>query len=573
VAEVNGGQLAARTLADFGVRAIFGVHGGHLDSFLLECDRLGMRIIDARHEAAAGNAAEGYARSTGGLSVAFATSGPGFANAYSSLCNAAADRIPIVLITSSPPLREAELNVLQDGLDQVGAAKVVAKWAHRATTVARIPDLVALAIRHATSGVPGPVVLDIPIDVMFKSIDESLAATPSLTLPSRPAPAPETTRQMAAILAEAQRPVILTGGGAAMSPGCRPALEALLQRVPIPVYGVSWGLGLLDPEHPCSAGNAPDLAALPFLAESPDVVVLLGARRGAMTGSRTASMIPTTATVIHVDVDGTQPGRIDDVALSVTADAAQTMHALAALADELPGWPEWTQTANSVRNAHAMMYGNEPPQGADGMHPYLACRAIVEALDSATVVVFDGGECAGWISFFARADEPGSWFGLGAMGGLGVGQGMAIGAQIARPDHRVVLITGDGGIGFHLQEFDTMVRHQLPITTIVMNNSSWGMSLHGQEALYGPGTAVAVRLPDTRYERIAESFGCYGERVENVDDIAAALQRAWASGRPACLDLTISTQAVHPMMADLSADVAEGVTRVPYYETIPSGEI
>jgi acetolactate synthase-1/2/3 large subunit len=159
------------------------------------------------------------------------------------------------------------------------------------------------------------------------------------------------------------------------------------------------------------------------------------------------------------------------------------------------------------------------------------------------------------------------------MGGLGVGQGMAIGAQVARPDHRVVLITGDGGIGFHLQEFDTMVRHQLPITTIVMNNSSWGMSLHGQEALYGPGTAVAVRLPDTRYERIAESFGCYGERVEKVDDIAAALQRAWASGRPACLDLTISTQAVHPMLADLSADVPEGATRIPYYETIPSGEI
>ncbi|HTM84806.1 MAG TPA: thiamine pyrophosphate-binding protein, partial [Mycobacterium sp.] len=505
---VTGGQLAARTLASFGVRSIFGVHGGHLDSFLVECQALGMQIIDHRHEASAGNAAEGYAHATGGLAVAFATAGPGFANAYSSLCNAATDRIPMLLITSSPPLRETELNVLQDGIDQVAAARVVAKWAHRVTTVARVPDLVALAVRHATTGVPGPVVVDIPIDIMFKQIDPSLAAPPVLTLPRPPAPDPQTVVELVAILAAAERPVILAGGGAAMSAGFRPALETLVEAVPLPVYGVSWGLGLLDPDHPCWAGNAADVAAVQFLAGPPDVVVLLGARRGMMTGSRTGSIIPAGARVVHVDLDATQPGRIGEVALSVNADATETVRALARAAAELPGWPDWTAQARGAVNAHALLYGNEPAEMADGLHPYWVCKAVADALDPDSVVVFDGGETAGWMSFFARCSQPRSWFGLGSLGGLGVGQGLAVGAQVARPDQQVVLVTGDGGVGFHLQEFDTMVRHGLPITTIVLNNAGWGMSLHGQHALYGAQTAVAVDLPETRYDVIASSFGC-----------------------------------------------------------------
>ncbi|GAB92657.1 thiamine pyrophosphate-binding protein [Gordonia rhizosphera] len=570
---VTGGQLVARTLSSFGVTDIFGVHGGHLDSFLVECDELGMRIIDHRHEAAAGNAAEGYARATGGLGVAFATSGPGFANAFSSLCNAGADRTPVLLITSSPPLREAELNVLQGGLDQVAVGGVAAKWSHRVTTVARIPDLTALAVRHALTGVPGPVVLDIPIDIMFKEIDETLASKPSLTLPDPAAASATAVEAMVDVLARAERPVILTGGGAAMSRGCRAALEGLLDKVQIPVFGVSWGLGLLDPEHPCWAGNSADAAAVQFLAGSPDVVVLLGARQGAMTGSRTESIIPHDAMVIHVDLDGTQPGRIGEVAVSITADAAETVRALGAVASRLPGWGEWTRKVVEGANAHALLYADDERESEHGLHPYWACRSLVDALPPDAHLVFDGGETAGWISFFARGREPRSWFGLGSMGGLGVGQGMAIGAQVARPDRPVVLVTGDGGVGFHLQEFDTMIRHRLPITTVVLNNSGWGMSSHGQSALFGQGTSVAVELPDTRYDTIASSFGCHGEHVTSLAEVAPALHRALGSGRPACIDLRVSDRVTHPMMADLTADLPDGYTRIPYYEAIPHGEL
>jgi acetolactate synthase I/II/III large subunit len=573
MASVTGGQLAARTLASFGVDTVFGVHGGHLDSFLVESARLGIRIVDHRHEAAAGNAGEGYSRTTGGLGVVFATAGPGYANVFSSVCNAAADRVPLLVVTSSPPLRETELNALQDGLDQVGTATLVAKWAHRVTTVTRVPDLVALAVRHATTGVPGPVILDIPIDVMFRSIEEDLAATPSVTLPAPAAPSAATVERIIEILDAAERPVIFTGGGASMSAGFRPALEALLADLHIPVFGVSWGLGLLDPDHPCWCGNSADAVALQFMAAPPDVVVLVGARRGPMTGSRNATLIPADARVIHVDLDPTQPGRIDDVALSVNADAAETISALTHHVHRLPGWPDWTATARGTADAHALLYAQEPAESDSGLHPYWASKAIVDALAPETIVVYDGGESAAWTSFFARADRPRSWFGLGALGGLGVGPGMAIGAQVAEPTRPVVLITGDGGVGFHIQEFDTMVRHRLPITTIVMNNSGWAMSLHGQSALYGPGTAVAVDLPDTRYDAVARAFGLDGEHVESIDDLVLAVKKAQKSGRPTCIDVKVSPVPVHPIMAGLSAELGTGATRVPYYEPIPEGEV
>ena len=170
------------------MRHAFGVHGGHLDSVLTAMVRHGIELVDTRHEAAAGNAADGYARATGGLGVAFATAGPGFTNVYAALANAFVDRVPVLVLTSSPPLREAELNVLQGGIDQIAAAAPVTRFAHRVTTAARIPDLVTLAIRHATAGVPGPAVLELPIDVLFRPLDDAVASEPTRTEVEVPGP-------------------------------------------------------------------------------------------------------------------------------------------------------------------------------------------------------------------------------------------------------------------------------------------------------------------------------------------------------------------------------------------------
>jgi len=569
----NGGELVARTLAAAGVRHAFGIHGGHLDSMLIEMTRLGITLVDTRHEAAAGNAAEGYARVTGGLGVAFATAGPGFTNIYAAIANAHADRIPVLVLTSSPPQREAQLNVLQGAIDQMAAAAPITRFAHRVTTAARVPDLVALAIRHATCGVPGPVVLELPIDVMFRPVAEETVSTAWLERPEPPGPSVHAIERAAELMAAAQRPVIVLGGGAAVSPGMTEALTGFLEQTRIPVVTSSWSTGTLPAGHPCLLGGPGELAALAFLAQAPDLVLLIGTRRGISLGGRTDSSIPASATVVHVDLDGVEPGRIGSVDLAIRSDAAEFVRRLAA-AGITGDWPDWNTRTKAAQGAHALLYTDVEPITASGrMHPWIAAREVTRAFDSDGIGIFDGGELAGWVSLFATGGRPGSWFGLGAMGGLGVGPGFAIGAATARPDARTVLMSGDGAIGFHLQELNTMARHRLPITVVVFNNMGWGMSLHGQQALYGEDTRVAVDLPDTRYDRIAESFGLYGERVGKPEEIGAAMARARATGGPALLDLAIAPEVVHPMMAKMQQPVPAGHTRVPYYETIPPGEV
>ena len=573
----TGGKLIAETLGAFGVRDAFGVHGGHLDAFLTGLVEVGINVWDVRHEAAGGNAAEGYARATGGLGVAFATSGPGFANAYSALANAMIDRIPLLLVTSSPPTRETELNVLQGGLDQVAAARTVAKFVLQPTTAARLPDLTALAIRHALTGVPGPVVLDVPIDVMFREVDPALATTPVLRLPAAPAPAPAAMDHVVELLRQAERPLLVLGGGASLSLGSADALAGLLDRVTLPVGVSSWGYGVLPPDHPCFAGGPADLAAIPFLAGVPDLVVLVGARRGIQLGGRESGFMPAGTTIVQVDLDGAEPGRVGELEAALVADVTEFLRALTARATDLPGWAPWTASVVGSRNAHAMLYGDPAaadavPEPEERLHPYFVAKLVAESLQPTDTLVYDGGETAGWINFFGRASRPRGWFGLGNMGGLGVGPGFAIGAQIGRPDGRTVLVTGDGAIGFHLQELETMARLDLPITIVVFNNLGWGMSFHGQDIVYGEGSRVASDLPDTRYDTIAAALGLYGERVTRLDEIGPALERARASGGPACLDITVDPAIVHPIMDALAADLPEGALRIPYYEPVPAGE-
>ncbi|MCU0270220.1 MAG: thiamine pyrophosphate-binding protein [Acidimicrobiales bacterium] len=570
---VNGGELVARTLYDLGVRTAFGIHGGHLDAMLVSMADLGIRLVDTRHEAAAGHAADGYARATGGLGVAFATAGPGFTNIYTALASAHLDRVPLLVLTSSPPQREAELNVLQGGLDQLAAARPVSRWVHRVTSTSRIPDLVCLAVRHALCGVPGPVVLELPIDVLFREVAPETVSAPTGIDVEPPGPSQAAVRRLVELLRGAERPLLVVGGGAARSVGATDALVALLDRARIPVCAATKGHGVVPPGHPCDAGGPVEMATIPFLAGEPDVVVLLGARRGMFLGSRGHSMIPADAAVVHVDLDPAEPGRIGRPELAVTADVAELCRALAGVDTDWPDWSEWLERTHGARGAHAMLYADAPELTASGrIHPYVAAREVAAAIGPDPTVVFDGGESSGWINFFARARRPGRWVGIGYLGGLGVGPGFAIGAQVAHPGERVVLVSGDGALGFNLPELDTMLRHELPIVTVVFNNTGWGMSLHGQQLVFGEKTHVVVDLPDTRYDRIAEGFGAHGERVERPEDIAPAIERALAAGRPALVDIAVAPDVTHPIMNDLGQPVPEGHIRIPYYESMPLGE-
>jgi acetolactate synthase-1/2/3 large subunit len=185
--------------------------------------------------------------------------------------------------------------------------------------------------------------------------------------------------------------------------------------------------------------------------------------------------------------------------------------------------------------------------------------------------VLDGGEAASWAGAAVEVDGPGRVLSHGYLGCLGIGPGFAIGAQVAHPDRRVVQITGDGAMGFHIQEFDTMVRHRLPIVTVVLNNQVWGMSIHGQQLMYGANYNVITKLAGAHYADIAAAFGCHAERVTDHQDVGPAMARALASGRPAVVEIMTDAEAVHPVTVSMLGQVKEGSREVmiPYYENIP----
>ena len=569
MARIDGGALLARSLQQAGVTEVFTLHGGHLDAFLMAAEDYGLRLTDTRHESTAGHAADAYARLTGKPGVCVTTSGPGFTNVYSAITNAYLDASPVLFIVGSPPLREAETNPLQGGFDQVAAAYPVTKWAHQVTNVERIPELVALALRHATTGKPGPVLLDVPIDVMFYPVDDEYVRWPAYPADiPRPAPSPAGVQAVLAALASASRPAILTGGGALLS-GCAAELRTFAERCSIPVF-TNKGQGILPGSHPLWAGGTFGLATLSMVVgETPDLLIILGHRFGLFTGGR-HSYVPG-ATIIQVDVDSAEMGRLHDVAVPILADVRTALEAFnAAAADaHLPDFSEWAKKAITARQLAQQLFPDDStPSGR--IHPNAAARELLGATPGDAVVVFDGAEAGAWAGFYTAAETPGGVFTFGYLGCLGVGQGYAIGAARARPGVPVVLVTGDGAVGFHISEFDTMVRHELPVITAVFNNMSWGLSKHGQEVIYPGRKPVVTTLPDTAFEQVARAFGADGHRIEDAGQIAAAVQAALASGKPTCLNLAVDGDIVHPGgVAGLSDVNSTTEIVVPYYDNIP----
>lgn len=567
---VNGGELLARALSDGGITEVFTLHGGHLDAFYVACGDHGIRLTDTRHESSAGHAADAYARLTGNVGVCVVTSGPGFTNAYTAIVNAYLDRTPTLFIVGAPPLRETETNPLQGGFDQVAAAEPVTKWAYRLTEARRIPEIVALAIRKATSGAPGPVLLEVPIDVMFGQTDAAAVRRPATgAVPSAPAPDRAAVQQALDVLAEAKNPVIISGGGVVFARAAE-ELVSFAETVGVPVFSPGKSDGAIPAGHRLAAGGLLALGALPMLgAPTPDVVLLLGARTGMFTGGR-ASMFPG-ARIIQVDLDAAEIGRMHDVAVPIVADCRATLEALTAAAAER-SWPdssEWVSVATGAQRFHEALYTDDTT-ASGRIHPYFAAKAVVESCPPGTIFVLDGAEAPAWAEFFARTEIPSGVLRLGYLGALGVGPGFAIGAARAHPDAPVVLITGDGAAGFHPQEFDTMARHGMPVVTVVFNNAVWGMSIHGQQAVYGEKCAVVTELADSAYEKVAEAFGGHGERVRTADAIPDAMRRALSAGVPACLNLEIDPAVVHPLTTMMLGDVkATDEIVIPYYENLP----
>ena len=552
---VTGGELVVRTLLKANVKKIFGLHGAHLETIFQSCLDHHIAITDTRHEVAAGHAAEGYARATRTLGVAMATAGPGFTNIITSIANAFLDRTPVLYISGSSGLGDAETNTLQAGIDQVAIVTPITKWAHRITVPQQIPRLVAQAIRMATSGPMGPVLLDMPADVLSAQVDEDSVQIPEhILLDVVPAPQARSIDKAIQLLASAERPVIMVGVGAYQS-GAADELRAFAEATDIPVFSDFQAHGLLPSKHPLYGGTFHKMADLSAPGQRPDVVLALGVRFGLFTLGMSDLVVPLAAKIIHVEIDPKEIGKVRQVALPIVADSRETLIALnaRARAQKWPDYAGWQQTVRNAKVERRKRAEADLNRTTGPIHPLQAVSAIVDNIADSTIIIGDGAEAYHWMNEVIRQNHPGSYITHGFLGSVGFGLGLAMGAQVAHPDRPVLCLVGDGAIGFTIAEFDTMVRHNLPIVAVVMNNHSWAASQHFQEIVSGANRLTGVELRDAKYHEVAAAFGCHGQRVTEIKDLGPAIKAAFASRKPSCINVAIDLAPLPPELHLLMA--------------------
>ena len=567
---VSGNQLLVDTLASFGVSTVFTLHGGHLDGVYRAALDAGIRLVDTRHEQAAGFAAQGWAKTTGDVGVAMATAGGGVTNLVTPIANAWADGVPVVFLGAAPPLRDFDALPVNSGYDQLAPMGGITKWAHRATVTELIPQVVARAFQIAREGRPGPVYIDLPTDVLFARVEEDTVTIPNGSLrPTAPAPDPAIVAEVAQRLAKAERPVILAGGGSVF-PDASAELLRLAERFALPVLTNNKSKGVVPTGSPHAGGSFGALAGVARrTGSSADLVLVLGARFGLYSGGRRGSVIPAGAVVIQVDTVPEEIGRMRDIDLGVTSAVRPFLSAL--LAETQPQAVE-ANFPGPTREAWLAEFKAKSAEGPDTATPAGLGRQIARLAPENSIFVLDGGETPAWLDAVVSLEAPRRWIGHGYLGIMGEGLPHAVGVQAAAPDATVICFTGDGALGFTLGEFDTLVRHGLPVIVIVNNDRGWAMSQHGQDLIYGEGKHMISDLNHSRYDLIAGAFGAHGELVERPEAFEAALSRALASGLPACINVLTDAVDIAAVTRRFVGEIAdgpytpEGLARVPYAE-------
>jgi acetolactate synthase I/II/III large subunit len=550
---VTGGELLVRTLVGAKVETVFGLHGAHLETIFQACAAHAIPIIDTRHEVAAGHAAEGYARAGRRLGVALVTAGPGFTNCITSIANAHLDRTPVLYVAGSAALRDAETNTLQAGIDQAAIARPITKWSHTVTVPAQIPRLVAHAIRVATSAPTGPVLLDMPMDVLMATVDEQAVHLPAnLLVDAHPGPSPGAVKAAAELLQAAERPVIMAGAGAWQA-DCAAELRAFAELTGIPVFSDFAAHGLLPSDHPLHGGTFHKMDDLAAPGGRIDTILALGVRFGLFTLGSSDRLAPAAAKIIHVEIDPREIGRLRDAAVAIPADPRETLRALLSEA-RAQRWPDrsaWQGRVQDAKTARRARLSEALQRSAPPIHPYQAVASLVENLSEDTIIVGDGAEAYHWMNEVIRQQHPGSYITHGFLGAVGMGLGLAIGAQAAHRERPVLCLAGDGAVGFTIAEFDTLARHRLPVVVAVMNNRSWAASQHFQEMVGNP--VRGTRLSGAKYHEVAVAFGCEGRLISAIEQLGPAVRQAFASGRPTCLNIEVDVTPMPPELAMLAS--------------------
>jgi acetolactate synthase-1/2/3 large subunit len=523
----RGEQIIANCFKREGVDTIFFMMGGPTGGTAGACLDLGMKGIYVRHEQAAAMMAHAYARVTGKPGICIAPMGPGVANLVTGLANAWADASPIIAIGGSAPMRGWTLDTFQE-MDQIPMMRPIVKAAYRIDLGYRIPEYISIAFREALDGKKGPVYLDLPGDILSGKVDEEKInwVEGNYRTDARPAGDPALVRKAIALLAEARKPLIISGSGVLWA-RAEDDLRRFVEATGIPFFTTPQGRGVVAEDHPRSFPAARSTAF-----READVVLVLGARANSMLSFLRAPRFSPDAKFINVNVDGREIGHNRAAEIGIVGDAKLVLEQLTSEAkgrfnpQEESAWVSQLAAkhrSNQERNA-PLMHSSKVP-----VHPLRLCNEVKETITRDTILVVDGHE----ILNFARQSIPiyQARYSLnaGPHGCMGVGIPFGIGAKAAAPDKPVVVLSGDGAFGWNGMEMDTAIRHQLNIVVVLSNNGGFTSRKTG-------GT-VGRDLGFQRYDKMVEALGGYGEFVEQPDEIRPAIQRAMKSGKPALVNV------------------------------------
>jgi acetolactate synthase-1/2/3 large subunit len=544
--DITGGELLLKCLKEEGITTLFGVLDGSYNAFLAKLETYGMRLIAPRHEAAAAHMAEAWARVRGEPAVVVGGIGPGAANMVSGIVTAFAEGSPVIAITGQR--RRGIIYPDRGGsfqnVDLLGLYRPVTKFSAGVRDFRRLPELIRRAFREALSGRPGPVYLEIPEDVMRGPGD--LGAV-SVFGPDRyrggrlGAGDPALIARAADWLAGAERPFLHAGGGVAWA-GAWAEFQALADHLSAAVTTTLGARGVVPEDHP-RYFHPLNRAALGAARSEADVVLAVGSRLGELDawGRGPSWGDPAAQKLIHVDADPTAIGLNRPADLGIVADAQATLQALLREVRARTGPRPESAGFAKYRDLTAKWQAevDETLEMGTGLNPGAMIKAARAFFPRDAVTVMDGGNTSLWSTAFNPIYMPRSFLYTAKFGHLGTGLPYAIGAKLAVPERPVYLITGDGALGFNIQELETARRHAANIVVIVSCDRGWGMERSSQ--LFAQvGAMIETELyPDIRYDQVAQAFGCHGEVVETVEQLAPALERAAAAGKPALIQALV----------------------------------
>ncbi len=546
---VNAGHLAAEALVERGLKQIFFLSGGHTYPLHQGLQNLGVSMLATRHEQAAVFMAEAWGRMTRSPGVAMVTAGPGFTNALTPIANARLANSPILLIAGVVGLHMAEKLDLQDMI-QLPVIEPMVKKAYVCQKPERIKEFIDMAWRACISGRPGPVYLELPVDVQNAMVNRE-DVKQVMTIPEPRCVDIEKAGKLVDMLQEAEKPVILAGSGAYYS-GAGSELREFVEKTGVPVLTSSQGRGLVPDTHPlCFEGSLivrPGCASCAMTGA--DLVILFGNRISLYYSS--GDFFREDARFVQVDIDANEIGRNHTIDLPIVSDIKSILGECLGmlkkkkvnLEGKFDSWiKELEENQEQMKNfGRVNALSDDVP-----IHPFRLATEVDRFMDREDdIVVGDGGDTQIWMSMARTAVREGHYLESGIYGCLGIGIPYAMAAKILYPEKRVLNIIGDGSVGFNFMEFETAIRKKIPVVIVVNNDLGWGMIRHSQRLKLGKPMDEGTEIGRVEYHKIVETMGGFGVLVEKPDEIVPALEDAFKSGKPACVNVMTDPTAVGP---------------------------